>query len=92
MENATGLKIEDKIFETLGFCSETETIGPGLLAEATTSIIKDELTKTLVREGVSERDARTILEENWTEVSHKNPKHLTSLGDFKTLFEIFTHN
>jgi hypothetical protein len=45
-----------------GFCSETETIGPGLLAEATTSIIKDELTKTLVREGVSERDARTILE------------------------------
>jgi hypothetical protein len=42
-------------------------IGPGLLAEATTSIIKDELTKTLVREGVSERDARIILEENWTE-------------------------
>jgi hypothetical protein len=36
LENATGLKIEDKIFETLGFCSETETIGPGLLAEATT--------------------------------------------------------
>jgi hypothetical protein len=42
------------------------------------SIIKDELTKTLVREGVSERDARTILEENWTEGENKNPKHLKS--------------
>jgi beta-phosphoglucomutase-like phosphatase (HAD superfamily) len=62
------------------------------LAEATTSIIKDELTKTLVREGVSERDARTILEENWTEGENKNPKHLKSIGDLKTLFEILKKN
>lgn len=92
LEKATGLKIEDKIFSTLGFCSETETIQPGLLAEATTSIIKDELTKILVKEGIEEEKAREILNENWEEGENKNPKHLKSVGDLKTLFEILKKN
>lgn len=92
LETATGLKIEDKIFETLGFCSETETIQPGLLAEATTSIIKDELAKMLINEGVDEDEARGILDQNWEEGENKNPKHLKSVGDLKTLFEILKKN
>jgi hypothetical protein len=39
-----------------------------------------------------ERDARIILEENWTEGENKNPKHLKSIGDLKTLFEILKKN
>ncbi|XP_071172539.1 uncharacterized protein [Mytilus edulis] len=92
LETATGLNIEDKIFETLGFCSETETIQPGLLAEATTSIIKDELAKMLINEGVDEDEARGILDQNWEEGENKNPKHLKSVGDLKTLFEILKKN
>ncbi|CAG2256113.1 CHDH [Mytilus edulis] len=92
LETATGLNIEDKIFETLGFCSETETIQPGLLAEATTSIIKDELAKMLINEGVDEDEVRGILDQNWEEGENKNPKHLKSVGDLKTLFEILKKN
>jgi beta-phosphoglucomutase-like phosphatase (HAD superfamily) len=36
--------------------------------------------------------AGTILEENWTEGENKNPKHLKSIGDLKTLFEILKKN
>ncbi|KAK3085801.1 hypothetical protein FSP39_008859 [Pinctada imbricata] len=89
---ATGLPLEKKVFEVLGYCTEKEKVLPGLLAEATSPIIKAELTKMLIQEGVEENWARQLINEASTEGKVDDPEHMKTLGDLKTLFKILRAN
>lgn len=90
LNNATGLQIEEKIYQNIGFCPETEKVLPGTLAEATTAKMKDELVVLLTSHGIAEANARQVLSDIWTEGNNKN--HIKPLGDAKTIFKTLKEN
>lgn len=93
IEEATGrVGIQDKIYDVLGFCTKKQKVMPGLLAEATSGEIKDEMTKMLVAEGMEESAVRQILDSVWMEGNAKNPEEMKKLGDLETLFKILKMN
>ncbi|XP_061189978.1 uncharacterized protein LOC133197787 [Saccostrea echinata] len=93
IEEATGRKgIQDKIYDVLGFCTKKQRVMPGLLAEATSGEIKDEMTKMLVGEGMEESQVREILDSVWSEGNVTNPEEMKKLGDLETLFKILQKN
>ena len=90
LNRATGLQIENKIFKTIGFCPDSERVLPGILAEATTFTMKNELTKLLSLHGISEDKARKALSDIWTEGEHK--EHIKPIGNPKKIFNILKNN
>lgn len=92
LANATGLDIQDTVYNKLGYCSMTERVKPGLLAESTTIIIQEELAKLLEKEGIKKEKAREIIKNNWIEGDTGDPRRLKSVTDLKTLFQILKGN
>lgn len=89
---ATGLNIEEKVFETLGYCSTSDKVLPGILAEATTEIVQNELAKMMSKEGIPEKEALEILQKIWEEGHVSDTESLKALSDLKTLFKILKAN
>ncbi|CAL4152591.1 unnamed protein product, partial [Meganyctiphanes norvegica] len=87
IEEHSGLPIQEKVFETIGFCSKSDKVRPGLLAEATHELIQDALTELLVKEGISEADARVMLHDIWGE-GMDDKSNIRSITDTRTLFKI----
>ncbi|XP_069112056.1 uncharacterized protein [Argopecten irradians] len=91
LEEATGLDIQEKVFKTIGFCTSSERVVPGLLAEATTGMVQDALVELLKQEGVVEIKSRAILNSIW-EDGHDFYETKT-LADLSILFKILkSHN
>ncbi|KAL8593053.1 hypothetical protein ACOMHN_017979 [Nucella lapillus] len=90
--SASGLSISDKVSEVLGYCAKSKRVYPGLLAEATTSIIQEELCKLLVSEGIPEDKATQIIKDSWFEGDTGNPNMVKSVANLQTLFEILKQN
>ena len=60
---ASGLnreEISDKVYELLGYCPVSKRVLPGLIAESTMPIVKDELMKLLVNHGVETPKAQMV--------------------------------
>ncbi|XP_046329576.2 uncharacterized protein LOC124113340 [Haliotis rufescens] len=90
--NASGLDIEEKIFDTLGFCHKSNRVLPGLLAEKTTPEIVEELEKVLVGEGLSPERSMEVIKGSWLEGDAGNPDVLRTTTDLRTLFRILRGN
>lgn len=86
------MNIEEKVFETIGYCSTSEKVMPGILAEATTEIVQAELAKMMTKEGIPEKEAMEILHKVWEEGHVSDAESLKSLSDLKTLFKILKAN
>ncbi|KAL5022044.1 hypothetical protein ScPMuIL_001199 [Solemya velum] len=92
LSTASGLDIKDTVYNSLGYCSMTERVKPGMLAECTTTIIQEEMAKLLEKEGIEKDKAREIVKNNWVEGHTGDPEHLKSVTDVKTLFQILKGN
>ncbi|ESO87794.1 hypothetical protein LOTGIDRAFT_127086, partial [Lottia gigantea] len=89
---ASELDIEEKVFDLLGYCTTTQRIYPGLLAEATSFIIQTELVKLLSAEGLSTERAWEIIKASWNEGDDDDPALLKAITDLQTLFKILRRN
>ena len=85
---ATGLDLEAKVNDLLGYCTISQKFNPGLLAESTKPIIQTELTKLLVNEGFSFEEARKIVVDIWEEGDSSSDESLKAITDIRTLFKI----
>uniref|UniRef100_A0A0L8FNW9 Glucose-methanol-choline oxidoreductase C-terminal domain-containing protein n=1 Tax=Octopus bimaculoides TaxID=37653 RepID=A0A0L8FNW9_OCTBM len=88
LSNATGLPIQKKVYDMLGYCTLSNKVVPGLLAEATGPIIKEELIKLLMKEGFSLQRAEELANENLDHGDNKNPETMRSLADLQILFKV----
>ncbi|XP_060080269.1 uncharacterized protein LOC132559670 [Ylistrum balloti] len=88
---ATGLDIQEKVFKAIGFCSSSDRVVSGLLAEGTTKMVQDAVIDVLKQEGVDKDKCHAIVHDVWEE-GHGIYK-TKSLADLKTLFKILRrHN
>jgi phosphoglycolate phosphatase-like HAD superfamily hydrolase len=86
LQDATGFKIEEKIYQALGICSQTDRIVPGIMAECSPLEVKKTLMNVLTCEGIQFIEAREIVNENWKACDPTNPKQLQMLDDLVGLF------
>ncbi|XP_045191424.2 uncharacterized protein LOC123548319 [Mercenaria mercenaria] len=89
---ATGLELEEKINDLLGYCSISKKFNPGLLAESTKPIIQEELTSFLQEHGFEREEARKIVLDIWEEGDSSSTETLKSLANLTTLFKILKSN
>ncbi|GAB1602002.1 uncharacterized protein LOC115221581 isoform X1 [Argonauta hians] len=85
---ATGIPLQKKVYDMLGYCTLSNKVVPGLLAEATGPIIKEELIKLLIKEGFSAQRAQELADENLEFADHKSSENLRSLADLQLLFNV----
>ena len=60
---ASGLnheEISDRVYKLLGYCPVNKRVLPGLIAESTMPIVKDELTNLLINHGVEVTKAKMV--------------------------------
>ena len=90
---ATGLELEEKIYNLLGYSTFRSKFNPGLLAESTKPIIQAELVKLLQNEGYSENEAGSFINDVLEETDSVSSESLKALTDLQLLFKILkSHN
>jgi hypothetical protein len=80
--SASGLDIGQQVSDTLGYCAKSKRVFPGLLAEATTPIIQEELVKTLMAHGIGKERATKIIQKSWFEGDTGNVCHVLTFFYF----------
>ncbi|CAH1779258.1 unnamed protein product [Owenia fusiformis] len=87
LENATGLKLADTVFERLGFSKETDKFLPGVVAEGTQTDVQNELFKILEENGISHEEARSTVQRVWDGCEVQDSESLKSVGDVLPTFK-----
>ncbi|XP_074646523.1 uncharacterized protein LOC141902608 [Tubulanus polymorphus] len=86
LQDMTGMRVADKVYKTLGICSVTDKISPGLLTECSPEVIRSSLVNMLNQEGVHYTAAKNIVDTEWRTCNPENPKQLRTLDDLSTIF------
>ena len=77
---------EDDVHKALGYDKEKQTLFPALIANWQTHLVQDGLIELLVKEGVTEKEARSFVMETYTEIDTTDVTLMKPLGDIKRIF------
>ncbi|XP_023930538.1 uncharacterized protein LOC106170926 [Lingula anatina] len=88
IEEGSGLKIADKVYEVFGYCNQKNIVEPGVLAEGTSAMVKQRLQNLLVSEGINKERAVQIVKDSYVEADHTSKESLRPLDDLHTLFRV----
>ncbi|KAL4233993.1 hypothetical protein ACF0H5_005648 [Mactra antiquata] len=88
----TGLDLESKVYDLLGYCKITEKFTPGLAAEGTNPIIQNELKDLLQGEGYSRDEATKIVLDIFKDDDGTSVENLKTITDLTMLFKILKAN
>ena len=86
MQLQTGRDLSASLFDVLGYCSNTERVRIGSLAENTHPQIKEEIHDMLTSGdlGFSEDEAHSVIEQSWSDTPEN--MRIKTTGDLQQIF------
>ena len=86
MQLQSGRDLSESLFDVLGYCSNTERVRIGSLAENTHPQIKEEIHDMLTSDaqGFSEDEAHSVIESSWTDTPEN--MRIKTTGDLQQIF------
>ena len=86
MQLQTGRDLSASLFDVLGYCSNTERVRIGSLAENTHPQIKEEIRDMLTSDdlGFSEDEAHSVIEQSWSDTPEN--MRIKTTGDLQQIF------
>ena len=86
MQLKTGRDLSESLFDVLGYCSNTERVRIGSLAENTHPQIKEEIHDMLTSGdlGFSEDEAHSVIEQSWSDTPEN--MRIKTTGDLQQIF------
>ena len=88
----TGLELYNEVMSGFGFCHRTQRWLPGLMAEATTIQVQEEVSKMLQNHGLRPDEAEYIIQRAWSSASRSASGDEKMVGQPEVVFQTLKKN